>query len=309
MASPMLTILIVNYNGKKFLAECLESIKRHVSCTYEIIMVDNASVDGSCEFVSQRYPDVRLISSKVNTGFTGGNNLGAEAANGEYLLLLNNDTVVLTDIEPALREFAESSLGALGCRLVYGDDSLQPSFGFDHKPLRLVLFWMLGDLIRSLDAAKLAETDSERYEATQPGVGWVCGAFLLTKTSLWRSLGGLDTDYFMYVEDVDYCKRVIQAGYRVEYYPGVKIIHYGGAGRPWIGLRALQNTMRSYVIYTRKFHGGLSVLFLRPMLAMVLTLRSLVYGIIGVVRNSTIHKEKCSGFMTVACELLGRSKS
>lgn len=305
---PVLSIIIVNYNGMKFLAECFDSIMKHVTCSFEIIVVDNASIDGSCEFISKNYPDVRLIVSPINTGFTGGNNLGSEIAQGEYLLLLNNDTVVLSDIFPAVNRFQNSTLGALGCHLVYGDGSFQTSFGFDHTPLRIILFWLLGDLFKTLNFSKLFETNRTLYKDTQLNVSWVCGAFLLTRTCIWRQLKGLDEEYFMYVEDVDYCKRVTQAGYRVEYYPEVKIIHYGGAGRPWLGLRALQNTMRSYVIYTGKFHGSSLALILRPLLATVLALRGLVYGVLGTVKKSTIYKEKCSGFMTVAGELLGRSK-
>ena len=306
---PMLSILIVNYNGKKFLADCFASIKRHVTCSYEIIVVDNASADGSCEFIAENYPEVRLVASSVNTGFTGGNNLGGEHARGEFLLLLNNDTVLLSDIAPAVAEFDDPTLGALGCHLVYGNGTLQHSFGFEHTPGRLVLFWLLGDLFKRFAPAKLAETEPAEYARKQAHVAWVSGAFLLTRTALWHQLGGLDTRYFMYVEDVDYCKRVAEADYRVEYFPGAKIIHYGGAGRAWIGLRALQNTLRSYLIYTRKNHAARHVLFLRVALSAVFITRAMAYGAIALVKHSTVHREKFRGFLQAAAELSGVRKT
>lgn len=306
---PTLSILIVNYNGLRFLADCFASIKQHVSCSYEIIVVDNASSDGSCQFIADNYPEVRLVSSPVNTGFTGGNNLGGAHARGKYLLLLNNDTVLLSDIAPAVAEFGDPNLGALGCHLVYGNGALQHSWGFEHTPGRLVLFWLLGDVFKGFAPAKLAETDPAEYARKQPHVAWVSGAFLMTRTELWHRLGGLDTSYFMYVEDVDYCKRVAGLDYRVEYFPGAKIIHYGGAGRAWMGLRALQNTLRSYLIYTRKNHAFRHVLFLRIVLSAVFATRALAYGAIALLRRSSIHREKFIGFLQAAAELAGVRKN
>ncbi|TXT32057.1 MAG: Glycosyltransferase [Rhodocyclaceae bacterium] len=305
---PTLSILIVNYNGLRFLADCFASIKKHVSCSYEIIVVDNASSDGSCQFIADNYPEVRLVASPINTGFTGGNNLAGEHARGKYLLLLNNDTVLLSDIALAVAEFDDPAVGALGCHLVYGNGTLQHSFGFEHKPGRLVLFWLLGDIFRNFAPAKLAETDPAEYARTQANVAWVSGAFLLTRTELWQRLGGLDISYFMYVEDVDYCKRVACAGYRVEYFPGARIVHYGGAGRAWMGLRALQNTLRSYLIYTRKNYTVRDVLFLRIALSAVFVARAMAYGAIALVRRSSVHREKSGGFLQAAAELAGVRK-
>lgn len=306
---PTLSIIIVNYNGKHFLSDCLSSIKQHVSCSHEIILVDNASSDNSCDFIQKNFPEVTLIASPTNTGFTGGNNIGAKYAHGEFLLLLNNDTVLKTDIVAAIDQFRDSTLGALGCRLVYGDGSFQPSYGYEHKPLRLILFWSgLGDLAKSIKFLNLSENNDQLYLSTHPSVAWVSGAFLLTRRSIWEQLSGLDETYFMYVEDVDYCKRVNALGYRTSYFPDVKIVHFGGGGRPWLGARGLHNTTRSYLIFMDKFYSRTEKLLLRLGLGIVFGIRATMYGFLALTKNSSVYKEKSVGFYSAVGLLLGKNK-
>ena len=137
-----LSILIVNYNGRDFLGPCLESIRKYVAVPFEVIVVDNASHDGSVDYLIKNYPDVRVIASQVNTGFSGGNNLAARDATGRYLLLLNNDTVVCSSIDPLihLMELNEDA-GVLGCRLSYGNGKQQESIGYKPNVLSLVCSW------------------------------------------------------------------------------------------------------------------------------------------------------------------------
>ncbi len=304
MSALDLSIVIVNYNGLRFLSDCIDSIKKHFNCAYEIIVVDNASVDDSCSFLKKNYPDVVLIASKVNTGFTGGNNIGVASASADLVLLLNNDTIVMSDITPALSSFNDPTLGALGCRMFYVDGSFQSTYGFDHNPIRLALFWSgLGDLFKSLAISKLTETNASKYDCAQNNVAWVSGAFLLTRKVVWDRLGGLDCNYFMYVEDVDYCKRVILDGYRIEYTPQVKIIHYGGAGRSWLGFPAIKNTFISYMVYTNKFYGSFASIVLRFVLSCLLVVRSGIYLVAALLLRSSIYGDKCKSFFKVAIML------
>lgn len=280
MATPVLSILIVNFNGKHFLHECLMSIQEHVGIPYEIILVDNASADGSAEYVRQAYPDVRLIVSQTNLGFTGGNNLGARAARGRYLLLLNNDTVIRSPIAPLIEKMeADAGIGVLGCRLLYGDGRLQESIGYTPDVLSLVLSWTpLGRLFsNSKMFRRTVFRESKLYHQELAGVDWVSGACLLTRTALWGRLGGMDEKYFMYMEEVDYCLRVRMAGFRVGYSSSCQVTHFEGAGRPWVGERALLNTTDSYMVYVSKFHGSAAVLMLRALLAPVFVMRSMAY--------------------------------
>ncbi len=297
-----LSILIVNYNGLRFLNECFESIREHVECEYEIIMVDNASIDGSVEYVKKNHSNVKLIESEENLGFSGGNNLAAKFAQGEVLLLLNNDTCLLSSLNPAFVSFDHNpNLGVLGCRLFYGDGRLQTSFGYEHTPLRIVLSWL------STKNSNLFHREvmiGPEYNVLQDNVAWVSGAFLMTRRKLWEELGGLDDNYFMYVEDVDYCKRVRNKGYHIQYIPDIEVRHYEGAGKIWIGSLALQRTMNSYQFFTRKFYGRFSAGFVRVGMSIVMLMRAFIYLLLSIIDNSEILKEKRIGYFNVGVETL-----
>lgn len=302
---PTLSIIIVNYNGKKFLKECLDSVEEFTHFSHEVIVVDNASSDGSCEYLKAEFPYVLLIESEKNLGFTGGNNLGAKYASGELLLLLNNDTRLLNSIEPAVVEFRnDERLGALGCMMSFGDGRFQPSIGFESTPLRLVLSWLgLGRFSFLPDIFKRVEVDERKYARRRDNVAWVSGAFLMTRKDLWGKLGGLDETYFMYMEDVDYCKRVRGEGFRVAYIPEVRIVHYMGGGKEWVGEKALLDTMNSYIAYTRKFQRG-RLFFLKFFLSPVMFLRGGVYSAQSLFSASGIAGEKARAFMRASLRLL-----
>lgn len=303
--TPKLSIVIVNYNGKKFLKECLDSIEEFVLFPHEVIVVDNASSDGSCEYLKAEFPYVSLIESGKNLGFTGGNNLGVRQAKADLLLLLNNDTRLLNPIEPAVAEFQnDERLGALGCMMRFGDGRFQPTIGFESTPLRLVLSWLgLGRFSFLPDIFKRVEVDERKYARRRDEVAWVSGAFLMTRKDLWGRLGGLDETYFMYMEDVDYCKMVRGEGFRVAYVPEVRIVHYMGGGKEWVGEKALLNTMNSYIAYTRKFQRG-GLFFLKFFLSAVMFLRGVVYSVQSLSSASGIAREKARAFMRASLRLL-----
>jgi len=301
MGSNLLSIIIINYNGKSFLSECLTSIQEHVKCEYEVIVVDNASVDGSCEYLRVHFPQVRLIEGSINQGFSRGNNLGAKSAKGNLLLLLNNDTRLISSLTPAINEFdKDKQLGVLGCRMSYGDGTFQPSVGFEHTPLSIVLSWVgIGGFSFAPRIFKRVDDEKSHY-AIPNEAAWVSGAFLMTRRDLWEQQGGLDDNFFMYVEEVDYCKRVRMAGYRVAYTPNVKIIHYEGGGRAWIGEDALVESMRSYVTFVKKYYGKFSLLIMRSGLTVVMLLRSFAYYCMMLLRISVLSREKARASIKAA---------
>lgn len=227
MDSVKLSIVIVNYNGKHFLAECFASIAQHVTCSHEIIVVDNASADGSAEYISSHFPHVRLIASNENGGFAKGNNLAARSAVGEYLLLLNNDTVLKTDLAAGISLLeTDPQAGVIGARMFGKNQEYRLSAGYFPSPLRLIKIASLYKRDGIFSTATLADNPSaEAYP-----VDWVEGSFMLMKLSLWKTLKGLDETYFMYGEDVDFCKRVQLLGLQCLYLPALKFIHYGGYG-------------------------------------------------------------------------------
>lgn len=304
-AEPLLSIVIVNYNGLRFLDECIASIAAHVHCSHEVIVVDNASADDSVEYIARNFPHVRLIASAINTGFTGGNNMGVREARGELVLLLNNDTKLLTPIDAAVAAFDDARLGALGVHLFYGDGRNQPSVGYEHTPSRIVLSWLgLASVVALPTVFRRNETRAAFYEQSHADVVWVSGAFLLTRRTLWNAIGGLDERYFMYVEDVDYCKHVQLHGFRVAYLPEVRVCHYEGSGKAWIGQTALTRTVRSYKLYLSKHYGDLVARLTGTLLAIVLWLRVPVYTVRQKLLGNAIAGEKAAGYAAAAREAL-----
>ena len=136
---PILSILIVNYNGRRFIPDCLGSLRERVSLPHEVILVDNGSADGSADLVRSEFPEVRLIAEGRNHGFTAGNNLAAREARGAYLLLLNTDTILLDDPEPAVALLEqEPDIGVVGARMVDARRAYRPSTGHFPRPGRLI---------------------------------------------------------------------------------------------------------------------------------------------------------------------------
>mgnify|MGYP006433319323 CR=1 FL=1 len=305
--SVLLSIIIVNYNGKKFLDECLASIEKNILFPHEVIIVDNASSDDSVEYLKSAYPKVTLIESDSNLGFTGGNNLGASYATSKYLLLLNNDTVIMSSLAPLIKILdSDDQIGILGCRLCYGDGRQQESVGYIPSMLSLVLSWTpCSRLFQDLPLCRRTVRDSSMlYNQSNVEVEWVSGAFLITRSDLWETLDGLDEKYFMYMEDTDYCRRAHESNYKVVYSADCNVIHYEGAGRSWIGERALSNTADSYIIYVEKFYGKIHQALLRLLLPIIFFARSFVYFVAANFHGDPVRKEKASAYWRVALSIL-----
>ncbi|MGQ2983637.1 glycosyltransferase family 2 protein [Flavobacterium sp.] len=221
-----LSVIIVNYNGMKYLNGCFGSLYAQLAgINFEIIVLDNDSKDGSCDHIKQNFKEVRLIESTENLGFGRGNNAAVEAANGKYLLLINNDTIVQDHLLPAL-EFMrnDESVGALGIRMLDGNGNYIVAAGKFPAPVNMIrlknMFLMMGREFRSGNFTK-----------PYYNVDWLGGSFLLMPKKVYDAVGGFDKDYFMYVEDVDLCKKVANAGYRRVFMPGLSYIHFVGFSR------------------------------------------------------------------------------
>ncbi len=239
-----LSIAIVNYNTKIITNNCIKSIlKNSKGLNYEIIIIDNASVDGSYDFLVKKYKNyknIRIIKSKKNLGFAKANNKAAKIAKGRYLLFLNSDTIIENNIFGKIIDWMDKNndVGIITCALKNNDGTLQGSGGFFPTLFR-VFCWMffvedipLLDLYikpfhpvhkKSFFYKGLSQFNKEREQ------DWVTGAFLLTRKGIFDKVNGFDEDYFMYTEEVDYCYRVKKMGLRVFYLPKWKIIHLGGA--------------------------------------------------------------------------------
>lgn len=220
-----LSILIVNHNGIRFVSGCLESISRYINTDHEIILVDNASTDGSREAVLRDFPSVCVIPSKANIGFSAGNNLAAKHAKGNLFLLLNSDTVLLDDIQPAIDILcAFPDIGNVGALMVDGNLRYRSSAGFFPSLFRL---FKISKMTNRNGFLRNGEFPQQGMPGGYP-VEWLEASFFLTRSSLWKRLGGLDELFFMYGEDVDYCKRSLDLGFTTAYCPEVRYMHHGG---------------------------------------------------------------------------------
>lgn len=230
--NPDVSIVIVTYNSANHITACLDSVHRESGgLAQEVVVVDNASRDGTADLVRRRFPDVRLVEPGENLGFARGVNLGAGLAHGAHVLLLNPDTVVLDHAIPRVLAFAgkHPEHGIYGGRTLKPDGSLEPSSCWGTPSLWSMSLFALGLTTlaprnRFLDPESLGrwQRDSVRE------VGVVTGCFLLARRDVWETLGGLDERYFMYGEDVDFSMRARAAGYRPVLCPDACLIHEVG---------------------------------------------------------------------------------
>lgn len=227
------SIIIVNYNTKELLSQTIVSV---ISTTrgidYEIIVVDNASKDGSVEMMGIEFPQVLLIANNENLGYAKANNIGIKRALGKFILLLNSDTVVIGDCIKDCIEFMgkDKSIGALGCRVELRNGELDRACrrGFPTPSASLYYMFKLDKLypeskrFGQYNLTYLSEEDINEVDV-------LVGAFMLLRGSVIEEVGLLDEEFFMYGEDIDWCFRIKAAGYKNIYYPKAKIIHYKGA--------------------------------------------------------------------------------
>ncbi|MEB3186830.1 MAG: glycosyltransferase family 2 protein [bacterium] len=256
MSEPVLSVVVVNWNTREWLARCLDRVRAETRTPHEIIVVDNASTDGSHELVATQFPGVRLLANDRNVGFAAGCNQGLELARGRFWLLLNPDTEVLDGALDRLVAYLERhpEVAAVGPRLENLDGSLQPSaFGFygtwrsliENRLVQALVTW------RSPHSPWLAFWDhsSERI------VDWVMGACLLVRRSVALRVGLLDERFFMYGEEVDWQWRMAEAGHRVMYLPTARVRHRKGASTSQVARPMNDHERRSRRLLVDKHLG------------------------------------------------------
>jgi GT2 family glycosyltransferase len=280
-----LSIVIVNYNVRHFLAQCLVSVKRAIShIETEVFVVDNASSDGSVEFIAGEFPWVKLIASPVNLGFSKGNNLAIQQAKGEYVLLLNPDTVVAEDTFDKCLAFmdAHPEAGALGVHMIDGKGNFLPE-SKRGLPTPAVAFFKTSGLSKLFPKSKLfgryhlgflSSTETHEVEI-------LSGAYMLIRKKALEQVGLLDEDFFMYGEDIDLSYRIIKAGYKNYYFAGTTIIHYKGESTRKGSLNYVKVFYNAMIIFAGKhFSGGQSGFF-----SLFLNIAILFRGFLTVLAN------------------------
>jgi N-acetylglucosaminyl-diphospho-decaprenol L-rhamnosyltransferase len=256
-----LSIIVVNWNVKELLRVCLQSLlaanQSMPRFTTEIIVVDSASTDSSPEMVRQEFPQVRLIAGEQNLGYAGGNNTGAEAAQGRYIFLLNPDTVVQPDTLNRMVAYmdAQPEIGALGPQLLWPDGSIQSSRR--RFPTLGSLFWestLLGQWFSQNPHSQHYHLADQPADSPQK-VDWLVGAALMIRREAWQQVGPLDESFFMYFEETDWCRRSADAGWEVHYLPAAQVTHYEGKSSEQVFAARTLRFQRSKIYYARKYFG------------------------------------------------------
>jgi len=294
-----LSVIILNYNGEPWLEDCLRSLTSQAcDMDYEVIVVDNASQDASVALLRGSFPWVQLITNTENIGFARGNNQGIALAHGRYILLLNNDTVFqrgLDEMISFLDQYPEC--GAVGPQMIDGLGHLRGSWGYFPTLGRLVITMLFIDrlpFVRSRFHPLLVRPSHPEFFRPAHPVDWASGACLLIRREVLEHVGGLDTHYFMYGEDVEWCYRAWRAGYQVWVLPTAQLIHYGAGGqewRNWKGYLATIGACRSFLYFFRKHRPAWQGLLLRLTLFAGAILR-LLGGLVLYMREPAISREQ-----------------
>jgi hypothetical protein len=213
---PLISIIIVNYNGKKFLSDCLNSIFLQTYFPFEVILVDNASSDDSVEYVQQNFPDVKMVIQSTNLGFAGGTNAGIRVAQGEFIFTINNDTIADSHLlEEIVRPMQlDSRVGVCGSKMIL------PNGRINSTAICISRSGAAWD--RGMD-----EPDHGQYDTPEEVFGACAGAALYRRSML-EEIGLFDEDFFLFMEDVDLAFRVQLAGWKCMYVPSARVIHIHG---------------------------------------------------------------------------------
>lgn len=296
MQTKDLSIIIVNFNTKRLLKDCLNSLMENMrGIIYEIIVVDNASSDGSIEMLRNNFPDVKLIANKENLGFAAANNQAAEIAKGRFILLLNSDTILKEgNIRDMFKLFEENkNLGVAGAKVLNEDGSLQatcyrfPNLLTEYLNHTFFSVKYIPNFIYS-HSHYLKSSFNEIKE-----VDCLAGCFLLTKKKIIEKTGLFDEKYFMNYEDFDFCYKLNKNNLRVLYYPYFKIIHYGGRSRKECVVSEARLYFLSVRHYFKKNKGALKTFILLSSIYISWFIFYIIFSFIGIFSNSSrISKKK-----------------
>ncbi len=275
-----LSVVIVNYNTRDLLRDCLQSVAAETpSLKHEVIVVDNASGDGSVEMVREQFPDVRLIPSAENLGFARANNLAIPQAAGEVVVLLNPDTVVKDRALERLVEHLRSNpgVGAAGPDLPQPSGVLQVA-ACGYRPTLWRVFCQYFFLTRLFPRTAFfrgMNIPAGVFREPVP-VEWLSGACLAAPRRVWDDVGLLDESWFMFAEDMEWCERALGRGYELHYLPGVTVYHIWGASSKGSAEAVSTMWLNSLAAWYRRSHSRLSCAALLLILSAGMRMRSVV---------------------------------
>ncbi len=255
-----LSIIIINYNTFQLTCNCIKSLyDKLTGLNFEIVLVDNASVECNPQLFLEKFPNITLVASPVNTGFTGGNNMGIEHSKGDYLLLLNSDTELINNAPKICYDYivANSKVGMVTCQLQYPDGRIQPTC----RRFRTITWELLEifPVFKFLSREKQGQLMLHHYfdHKTFANADWVWGAFMLFPKSIIQQLPEkkLSDLFFMYCEDTLWCWDFKQLGYDIHYLPQAQVmhIHKGSVHKDkWIQIR--KTGIKNHALFMKKFY-------------------------------------------------------
>ena len=260
-----LSVIILNYNVRFFLEQCVASVQEALTnIDSEIIVVDNNSSDDSCEMIKMRFPNVNLIVNNSNLGFPKGNNIGVAAANGDYICILNPDTVVAADTFEKILAFAEKqkNLGIVGCKLIDGSGNFLPEskrgiptpFVALTKIFGLYKLFPNWRLFNRYYAQHLSENETGK-------VAILVGAFMIMKRDLYNEIGGFDENCFMYSDDIDLSYMALKSGKLNYYFHETSVIHYKGESTVKDGLYMKRFREAMQFFYNKHYKNAVEFVF------------------------------------------------
>jgi GT2 family glycosyltransferase len=287
VVEPDVSIVVVNWNVKDFLRNCLRSIMQETDKPYEIIIVDNASGDGTVQMVEAEFPDVALIANSRNLGFAAANNQGIRASSGRYLLLLNPDTIVLDGAIDKMIDWCDRhpEVGCAGCQVFETATVIQRTCFSDPSPLNTLLveagLHSLFPKSHFFGAPEYSWWD----RMSEKAVDVVSGMFMLIPRSVFDQVGLLDESFFIYAEEADLCRRIRHAGFLCVFTPIARILHLEGGDKSTSQIKAKMylQLQKSMMIYIRKYYGFLGVMVTRSIYVYSKFFRLCLFGAIAKI--------------------------
>jgi GT2 family glycosyltransferase len=290
-----LSIVIICWNDRKVLSDCLRSIFTTTrEITFEVIVSDNGSTDGSVQYLREQFPKVRVLANGANLGFAKGNNAGIHASQGKYILILNPDTIIHEAALDRWVRYADqhAEAGAFGCRVLNLDGTYQgPARPFPTIWRDVLAALYLRPLARLSDVF-VSDTYTGWDGNSERQIDWQSGCCILFRADVLRELGGFDEQFFYHYEEVDLCKRVWQAGHPILFMPDVTITHLGGQSVNRFPIRFELERCRSRYRYYYKHFGRRGAQRCRRAYLTWLCVRQAAYGLLYVFRPTEAVKHR-----------------
>jgi GT2 family glycosyltransferase len=278
-----LSIIIVSFNTKELLKKCLSSIFEFTKrISFEVVVVDNASTDSSIKMVEGEFPQVKLIKNSKNLGFGRGNNQGIKEACGKYIFLFNSDAYLEENVLPKLVQVMDQNpkIGVLAPQILNPNHTIQQSCGF-LPDLPQVFFWMtfLDDLPGG-QFLKPYHVDHDSFYKKEHGVGWITGAAMMFRREALEKSGLFDEKIFLYGEEVELCKRIKDAGFKIILSPVAKIIHLGRGSIEKKNIDAIVGEYKGLLYYYQKHKEKWQKQILLLVLKLGAVLRFIIFGLV-----------------------------